>query len=333
VSASTTPEAAREREPDGEGRGEDWLERWLEETRRWAEACLERYLPPVEAHPARLTAAMRYALFGGGKRLRPALVRLVAEELGGRSVDAERAACAIECVHTYSLVHDDLPCMDDDDLRRGRATCHVAFDEATAVLAGDGLLTFAFQLTGQEGGALGARLTAALARGAGANGMVGGQVLDLAGAPTAIQSTASEPGTDDAEDDARRGALLAHVRDTHLRKTAMLFGAAAELGALVAGAAEEPVAAAREYGLALGLAFQAQDDLLDVTGDAATLGKTPGKDAALERATLVGLLGLEGARLEADRLAACAVEAAERLGWGPRSRPRRFVRRMVERNA
>lgn len=293
------------------------IDAWLEEARVWAEEVLGRVMPPTGAHPARLTEAMRYALFGGGKRLRPALVRLVCEELGGDPRDAEAPAAAIECVHTYSLVHDDLPCMDDDDLRRGRPTCHIAFDEATAVLAGDALLTFAFQLLAGMGGERAARSSAALARASGAFGMVGGQVLDLMG----------EAGIEDA------GQALAGVRDTHLRKTAMLFGCAAEMGAIAAGEGPEGSGLARAYGTALGLAFQAADDLLDVTGDAATLGKTPGKDAALERSTLVAVLGFEGAQKEATRLAQAAREAAGAAGLGTSSRAVAFAQRMIERRA
>jgi farnesyl diphosphate synthase len=276
------------------------LARRLADSRAWADRALEVHLPPADAAPAssaapaRIVAAMRYALFGAGKRLRPAVVRLVGEALGAPLAALERPAVALELVHTYSLVHDDLPCMDDDDLRRGRPTVHVAFDEATAVLVGDALLTLAFEVTGgaeRDGG----RLTAVLARAAGAQGMVGGQALDL----TLPQD-----------------AGLEALRGMHARKTAALFGAAAEMAAVAAGAGAGAETAAREYGLALGLCFQATDDLLDVTGDAATLGKTPGKDARLERATLVTLLGVERARVEAARLADDARGAARRLAVG-----------------
>jgi farnesyl diphosphate synthase len=184
--------------------------------------------------------------------------------------------------------------MDDDDLRRGRPTVHVAYDEATAVLVGDALLTLAFEVLSDAPAA--GRLAGILARAAGAAGMVGGQALDLL---------------------LPREAGLAALADMHARKTAALFGAAAEMGAAAAGAPEKLAGRAREYGLALGLCFQATDDLLDVSGDAATLGKTPGKDARLRRATLVTLLGVEGARREADRLAAEARAAAGRFGGPP----------------
>ncbi len=287
------------------------LASFLEETRLWTESELERFVPEARTTPPKLFEALRYALFGGGKRLRPAVCRMVCAELGGEPNAAARPAVALELIHTYSLVHDDLPCMDDDALRRGRPTVHVAYDEATAVLVGDALQALAFEvLAGAETAA--AELVAALARAAGGEGMVGGQVLDLA-----LSSEAS----------------LFALRDMHRRKTAALFGAAAEMGALVAGVTGTKLAMAREYGLALGQCFQATDDLLDVTGDAATLGKTPGKDAALERNTLVTSLGLEAARGEAEALGARACEAADLLGWGTGSLPVDLVHFVLQRTA
>jgi geranylgeranyl pyrophosphate synthase len=262
---------------------------WLAEGRAWAEALLVRTLPSEDESPPRLHAAMRYALLGGGKRLRPALARLVCLELGGTEAAVERAAVALELVHTYSLVHDDLPAMDDDALRRGRPTVHVAFDEATAILVGDALLTLAFEHLAED--EHGRELARVLARAAGSRGMVGGQVLDLF-----LDSAGGEAG-------------LEVLSDMHRRKTAALLAAACEMGAIGAGAPVAARTAAAEYGAALGLLFQAVDDLLDVTGDAATLGKTPGKDAALARATVVQALGLDGAR---DRAAELAVHARER---------------------
>ena len=268
---------------------------WLEESRVWAEAQLERHMPSAEAHPALLSRAMRYCVFGGGKRLRPALVRMVCTLVGGDDEAASRPAVALEMVHTYSLVHDDLPCMDDDELRRGRPTCHVAFDEATAVLAGDALLTHAFEVVCAPADGVAASLASVLARGAGASGMVGGQVLDL---------TLEKEGGED----------LTRLTDMHARKTAALFAAATEMGAIAGGADRARRERARAYGEVLGLCFQATDDLLDVTGDAASLGKTPGKDAELERTTLVAVLGVEGARREAGRLAVKAAAHARELG-------------------
>ena len=273
--------------------------RWLEEGRAWAERLLEAALPPEDEPPARLHAAMRYALLGGGKRLRPALVRLVCTELGGRAAAAERPAVALELVHTYSLVHDDLPAMDDDELRRGRPTVHVAFDEATAILVGDALLTLAFEVLGaDERGREHARV---LSRAAGSRGMVGGQVLDLS---LALDDAALGEGG------------LAALEDMHRRKTAALFRAACEMGAIAAERESERAGAAA-YGEAVGLLFQAVDDLLDATGDAATLGKTPGKDAALARPSLVQALGLASARERAALACDAAHARARALSFGP----------------
>lgn len=275
------------------GRDRAAITDWWAESASWSARQLEQHAPRAAGGtPERLAEAMSYALLGGGKRLRPSLVRLFALAFGGTDASASRPAAAVEMVHTYSLVHDDLPCMDDDDLRRGRPTCHVVFGEALAVLAGDGLLTYAFELLGAE--AAGARMTAALARAAGPAGMVGGQVLDL-----------SLPGSESGR---------AEVELVHRLKTAALISAACELGALAADAPQAGVEAARAFGLDLGLLFQVVDDLLDVTGDAGRLGKTPGKDAELDRATMVAVLGLEGARAEAERLASHARVAARALG-------------------
>ena len=286
---------------------------WLEAGRAWAEAALARALPAEGEAPARLHAAMRYALLGGGKRLRPALVRLVCLELGGEERAAEAPAMALELVHTYSLVHDDLPAMDDDELRRGRPTVHVAFDEATAILVGDALLTLAFEVLAEDEPRRAREQARVLARAAGSRGMVGGQVLDLS-------LEAAGARTREA------------VEEMHARKTAALFAAACEMGAIAAGRDEARASAAR-YGQELGLLFQAVDDLLDVTGDAATLGKTPGKDAALERATLVAALGLAGARARAEERAAELRKQAETLGFAPKSPLHAFVDFVLERRA
>ncbi len=272
------------------------IDSWLAEARAWTDRELERLLPPPQAEPRRVHEAMRYAVFGGGKRLRPAIVRLVAAHFGGTEREAALCAVAVECVHTYSLVHDDLPCMDDDDLRRGRKTVHRAFDEATAVLCGDALLTHAFALLARSGPLCG-DLVGVLAEAAGAAGMVGGQDLDL---------------------EATRGAAhaidAAEVARVHELKTAAMIAASAEMGAIAARARSTERIAAQAYGLALGRCFQAVDDILDVTGDAATLGKTPGKDQAAGKATVVAALGLEGARAHAKDLARAARKAAEGLG-------------------
>lgn len=288
------------------------VELWLKDSRVWAERELERALPESSLYPARLNEAMRYAIFGGGKRLRPALVRLMCAHFGGRDEDAASAAVAIECVHTYSLVHDDLPCMDDDDLRRGRPTCHKVYGEAMAVLAGDGLLTLAFNILARSG-THGRDLCAILSEGAGPGGMVGGQVLDL-----------EEP---------QAAVTRARVEEIHRLKTAALIAAATEMGACAAGAPRGERDLARAYGLALGRCFQAVDDVLDVTGDAATLGKTPGKDAHLGKPTLVAALGLAGAQAEAGRLAGEAERAASRLSAQPGSLVHDLLGHLLDRQA
>jgi geranylgeranyl pyrophosphate synthase len=239
-------------------------------------------------------------------------VRLFCSSFGGSDEDASRPAVAVELVHTYSLVHDDLPCMDDDDLRRGRATCHKVYGEAMAVLVGDALLTEAFVLLASAPQHA-SPLTRVLASASGGAGMVGGQVLDMSLSGAA--------------------ATLEQVRAVHQAKTAALLGAACELGAVAAGANSEQQALSREFGQALGLAFQAVDDCLDATGDAATLGKTPGKDEELDRATTVAVLGLEGARAEALAQAAEARQLATRLDFSPQSLPVQLIDRLLERKS
>ena len=290
---------------------------WLEDSRVWAERELEVALGALapqasqDGAPASLVEAMRYSLLGGGKRLRPALVRLFARLHGGGDDVARFPAVALECVHTYSLVHDDLPCMDDDDLRRGRPTCHKVFGEANAVLAGDALLTFAFErLAAAPSGA--AEMVRVLARGAGAAGMVGGQVLDLAA--TGRPPTAAE------------------VHAIHAGKTAALLAAACELGAIAAGAPRAARNQASTYGRELGLCFQAVDDVLDVTASSEALGKTAGKDARQAKPSLVAALGLAGAQAEAGRRAGLARGAAQLVG-GESPLPLALVDLLLERRA
>lgn len=286
------------------------LQAWLDESRATTERQLREWLDAAIGWPEDLHEATSYALLAGGKRLRPALVRLFNEAGGGDPEAARAPALAIEMLHTYSLVHDDLPCMDDDDLRRGRPTCHKVYGEAMAVLVGDALLTESFGMLASSS-ERGRELVSVLARASGAAGMVGGQVLDM----TLYASSAS----------------LEAVRAVHRAKTAALIGAGCEMGALCAGADEQRASAARSYGIALGLGFQAIDDVLDVTADAGTLGKTPGKDEALDRPTTVALLGLEGAREEAQRLAGEAREAAALMGFGPQDRPHQLVDLLLSR--
>jgi geranylgeranyl diphosphate synthase, type II len=254
---------------------------------------LDAALAPQEGLPDELLQAMRYSLLAPGKRLRPLLVLLAAEACGDAGNDPWPAACAVEMVHAYSLIHDDLPAMDDDDLRRGQPTCHKQFSEATAILAGDALLTMAFQLLG-EGypNAAGAACCADLARGVGAAGMVGGQADDLAWerAP---------------EHEARTRVELESL---HIRKTGALICACLRLGAHVAhanqpaGPPEKLLACLSGYGRCLGLAFQITDDLLDVEGQAEQAGKRVGKDAARGKLTYPGLLGVEVSRRRAADL-------------------------------
>lgn len=274
----------------------------IEDARRRVDEALAHYLPAADEGasvlcPSRLASAMRYSVLGGGKRLRPILCLLAAEACGADPDDAMPAACALELVHTYSLIHDDLPAMDDDDLRRGRPTCHKAFDEATAVLAGDGLLTLAFELLARHVRPAEAAIACvrALAEGAGPEGMVGGQMADL-------------------QAEGRTDATLPALEAIHRRKTGALLRASLRLGGLVAGADEARLRALDAYGRAVGLAFQIVDDLLDVEGDEAKLGKRVGKDSGLGKWTYPGLLGVEGSRRRAEALAEEAVEALAPLG-------------------
>ncbi|NVK41844.1 MAG: polyprenyl synthetase family protein [Oceanospirillaceae bacterium] len=265
---------------------------------RRVEAALEARLDHSSIEP-RLQQAMRYALLNGGKRIRPCLVYLVNRLLGGVAEEADLPACAIEAVHSYSLVHDDLPAMDDDDLRRGKPTCHIAFDEATAVLAGDALQAIAFEWLagGQSALAPATRLraVATLARAAGDRGMVAGQAFDLANVGNPLD--------------------LEQLQQMHRHKTGALLTAAIELGALSAGITEgESYTALKRYGDAIGLAFQVQDDILDIEGDTETLGKPQGSDLAQNKPTFPALLGLEGAREKLRELHAEALHALEPFG-------------------
>lgn len=241
---------------------------------------------------ADLYDAMNYSLLSGGKRLRPVLTLECCKMCGGQAEDALPLACAVEMIHTYSLIHDDLPCMDDDDLRRGKPTNHRVYGEATAMLAGDGLLTAAFEVAACAAGKLPAGRVAeaveVLARAAGPAGMVGGQALDLAGEGYALNR--------------------AELEQIHALKTGALIGAAADLGCLAAGAALEQRRAVGEFAARLGLAFQIRDDMLDVEGTGA-LGKPIGSDSANEKNTFVPLLGLEGCRAEVARLTEAAAAA------------------------
>jgi geranylgeranyl pyrophosphate synthase len=269
----------------------------LQQLRLEAEQALDRFVPAAQTRPARLHAAMRYSLEAGGKRIRPVLV-LAAADLFGHREDAAAAATAIECVHTYSLIHDDLPALDNDDLRRGRPTCHKAFDEPTAILAGDALLTHAFALLAAyhaDRPTLAAALVRELGQAAGSTELIGGQMEDIEAEKT--------PATRD------------QVEFIHNGKTAAMIACSLALGGLVGGADETQLAALRRLGREVGLAFQVIDDVLDATATSAALGKTAGKDAQAQKATMVRVLGLDGARERATvHTAAALVELAKLPG-------------------
>jgi len=264
----------------------------------------ETPLPGEIARPERLVAAMRHGALNGGKRLRPFLTVEAAGLLGVSGQGVLRAACAVELVHCYSLVHDDLPAMDDDDLRRGQPTVHRAYDEATAILAGDSLLTLAFDVMADEAthpdASVRAALVLGLARASGLGGMAGGQMYDLA--------AEASPNPHTVEEIARLQAM----------KTGALLRFAVEAGAIVAGATLEQTAQLVAYGKALGAAFQVADDILDAESDEASLGKAVGKDAGRNKATLVKALGLEAAKGCRDELARQAEEALAGFGDGAR---------------
>ncbi|KAF1695220.1 geranyl transferase [Pseudoxanthomonas jiangsuensis] len=266
---------------------------------RWAartEATLERLLPDPGRAPARLHAAMRHASLGGGKRMRPLLVYAAGTALGADEAALDVAAAAVELVHAYSLVHDDLPAMDDDDLRRGLPTVHVAFDEATAILAGDALQTLAFSALAAADAPAQLRIdwVRALADASGVAGMCGGQALDI--------------------DATGRIQPLEGLQHMHALKTGALIRAAVRIGALAGGADTATLERLDRYAAALGLAFQVRDDILDVEASSEQLGKTAGKDAAQAKSTYPALLGMDGARARLEQLAVEMDEALAPLG-------------------
>ncbi|MFK2877125.1 polyprenyl synthetase family protein [Rhodanobacter hydrolyticus] len=265
---------------------------------RRAEQALDARLPNAEQAPVELHRAMRYAVLGGGKRLRPLLVYAAAHALGREDAALDASACAVELIHAYSLVHDDLPAMDDDDLRRGRPTCHIAFGEAMAILAGDALQALAFELLAapdaSPGAAIGMRMLHALGRACGAEGMAGGQALDLAAVG--------------------RKLTLAELEHMHACKTGALIRASVQLGALAAGADEATLASLDRYAAAVGLAFQVRDDILDVEGESAVIGKTAGKDAAADKPTFPSIIGLDASRARLAELTVMALDAVAPFG-------------------
>ena len=265
-----------------------------------ADEALARALPDETQPPVELHRAMRYAVLGGGKRLRPLLVYATGLAFGAAPDRLDASAAAVELIHAYSLVHDDLPAMDDDDLRRGRPTCHVVFGEAMAILAGDALQALAFEVLANDP-ALAAHpanhlaMLRTLAGACGSHGMAGGQAFDLAAVGHVLDA--------------------AELERMHVHKTGALIRASVRLGALAAGCSEERTLAALEtYGHSIGLAFQIRDDLLDIEADTAQLGKTAGKDVAANKPTYPAVLGVDASRIELSRLIGAALGAIEPLG-------------------
>jgi geranylgeranyl diphosphate synthase type II len=273
------------------------LKPYLVARQKEVDRALDRFLPKESTQPATIHQAMRYSLFAGGKRLRPILCLAAAEACGGKISSALPLACAVECIHTYSLVHDDLPSMDNDDLRRGRATCHKVFGDGIAILAGDALLTIAFEIAAhvKRTGRYDLReIFREIATAAGSQKLIAGQVADL-------------------EAEGRR-INRAQLRYIHENKTAALLTASVRLGAMAANASPKQLTAITAFGRALGLAFQVIDDILDVTQTSEKLGKSAGKDVAAKKATYPAVIGLEKSRAEARRLTSEAHSALKSLG-------------------
>lgn len=295
----------------------------FDEFRKIVEEGIERYLAPNDDCPTRLRDSMRYSTEAGGKRLRPIMVLLACQACGGDTAKAVPAAVAIEFIHTYSLIHDDLPAMDNDDLRRGQPTNHRQFDEATAILAGDGLLTLAFEILARDvqPAEVAVACVLDLASAAGVNGMVGGQMADLQGErpqiadPVTNQSSADSPAgeTVTAEQTVTAGTV-SQLEAIHLRKTGRLLRSALTMGGRIANADTSTVQMLDHFGKCVGLAFQIADDLLDITGDEAKMGKGVRKDAELGKLTYPGLLGLAESRRRAQSLVDEACRSIQPLG-------------------
>jgi geranylgeranyl diphosphate synthase, type II len=271
------------------------LKEYLKSRCQLVDEALERFLPPGSELPASLHGSMRYSVFAGGKRVRPILLLAACETVGGQLRGAMPAACAMEMIHTYSLIHDDLPAMDDDDFRRGNPTNHKVYGEATAILAGDALLTEAFILLSrnEEGGAHPAarlRVIQEISHASGSRGMVGGQVVDM-------------------ESEGKGEIDLATLSYIHTHKTGALIRASVRAGAILGGATVESLAALTRYGDAIGLAFQIADDILDVEGTTEELGKDAGSDQARGKATYPALVGLEASKARAGELVQMALDA------------------------
>lgn len=288
------------------------LDKYLKEKGEVVNEALDSLLPSEDRYPARVHSAMRYSLFAGGKRLRPILVLAAFDAVGGKGMGAINTACAFECIHTYSLIHDDLPAMDDDDLRRGVQTCHRKFDEATAILAGDALLTLAFQiiaessLKGMDKESL-LRVVFELSHSAGSIGMIGGQMADIEGEGADI--------------------TLPELQKIHILKTGTLMLSAIRCGAILGGATAEQFDALNAYGKSIGLAFQIADDILDVTGNTEETGKAVGADEARSKATYPALLGLEDSKRRATELVERAVSSLD--CFGEAARPLRLIANFI----
>jgi farnesyl diphosphate synthase len=292
----------------------DDFSRWVQQQQSDVERALERWVP--EDAPARLGEVMRYAVLDGGKRLRPLLVMAACDAVGGARSVALRAAVAVELIHAYSLVHDDLPCMDNDILRRGKPTVHVRYGEAPAMLAGDAMQALAFEVLTPDDGVppeLAARLVSLLARASGHAGMAGGQAIDLASVGCTLDERA--------------------LRDMHRRKTGVLLQASVLMGAACGQPGAAAAGALSDYGAAIGLAFQVVDDILDVTQASEVLGKTAGKDADQNKPTFVSLLGLEAAQAHANALRDQAHAALARSGLAQAARLACLADKVVERDS
>ena len=273
------------------------LKAYLAARQKSVDRALDRFLPKQDVPPATIHQAMRYSLFAGGKRLRPILCLAAAEACGGKISDALPLASAMECIHTYSLVHDDLPSMDNDDFRRGRATCHKVFGEGIAILAGDGLLTIAFEIAARAKPTRRYSMTQIIreiASAAGSRKLIAGQVADL-----------------EAEGQPANRSLVRYI---HENKTAAMLTTSVRLGAMSADAEAKKLSAVTKFGRSLGLAFQVIDDILDVTQTSEKLGKSAGKDVAAHKATYPAVIGLEASRAEARRLTNAAHRALSSFG-------------------
>ena len=292
------------------------LDEYLAGRRALVDGALEQAVPSERTHPETIHRAMRYSLFAGGKRVRPILAMAAAEAVSDDTEGVERSACALELVHTYSLIHDDLPALDNDDYRRGRLTCHKVFGDAMAVLAGDALLTLAFQVLSEMEDVPSARrvrMLAELSKAAGTvDGMIGGQVADLEAEGKPVEAK--------------------HLQYIHRSKTGALIRASVRIGAIYAGASKEEFDALSRYGEHVGLAFQIVDDVLDVVATSEDLGKTAGKDAAQQKATFPALYGVEASRRRAAEHLGEALGAVERFGERAR-RLREIAEKIVSRTS